>query len=124
MIGQRVQYQGKTMWVTGYSSGFGSQDYVYLSPTRHVMTQEESDARLRVLLSEFPHLKELKGRIVTWAPYGEHIPVTCVECGAKYHTKNIESIGSRSIFAYNSDCEHSIDSLEPDENEYKSRGVK
>lgn len=30
--------------------------------------------------------------------YGEHIDITCTECGAVGHTKNIKSIGKRSIY--------------------------
>lgn len=44
---------------------------------------------------------------------GGHFPIVCDECGCMYHTKNIGSIGRRSIFAKSSlkDCKHSVKSL-------------
>lgn len=42
-------------------------------------------------------------------PYGQHIVVVCVTCGASYSTKNICPIGVRSIFG--ADCGHPVSDL-------------
>lgn len=49
-------------------------------------------------------------RIVQWAPYGEHIPLRCRQCGTTGTTKNIGYIGARTIFV---PCSCSILELEP-----------
>ena len=39
------------------------------------------------------------GRIVAWAPYGQHIELTCRNhLNLRWSTKNIDGIGSRTIF--------------------------
>ena len=54
------------------------------------------------------------GRIVDWADYGRHIPLKCKVCGKKFHTKNIDYIGARTIFmTKDGDCPHGIKDLEP-----------
>lgn len=41
----------------------------------------------------------MNGRIVKWARYGEHIPLTCSNHPElRWSTKNISPIGARSIF--------------------------
>lgn len=37
-------------------------------------------------------------RIVPWAPYGAHIDIRCSQCGRIGHTKNIGTIGARTLF--------------------------
>lgn len=70
---------------------------------------------MRALTQE--EIKALDGRITPFAPYGQHINVTC-----KHHphlnwsTKNIECIGSRSVFYYNlkeAECKCSIRDMVP-----------
>jgi hypothetical protein len=41
----------------------------------------------------------LDGRIVSWAPYGQHIPLRCINHSwLRWHTKNISPLGCRNIF--------------------------
>ncbi len=39
------------------------------------------------------------------------IKLRCRKCGKKFHTKNIEYIGARTIFPDKEDCEHEIADL-------------
>lgn len=130
MLGQKVNYKGQEMFVVSCTSGFGSQDSVEL-----VIDRNTHKGKIEVLLTELPELKDLEGRIVTWANYGEHIPVKCQKCGAIFTTKNINRIGARSIFpslSYGekdnfiktSECDnagHSADDLIPDREAYETR---
>lgn len=58
---------------------------------------------------------DTEDRIVDWAPYGQHIPLRCKICGARFHTKNIAPIGTRTVFPDGDECEcgHKTGDLEP-----------
>jgi len=57
--------------------------------------------------------------IVDWAPYSQHIPLKCKNHpDLRWHTKNIGSIGERSIFFSDwqhmeNECKCSLDDLVP-----------
>lgn len=54
----------------------------------------------------------MNGVIDSDRPAGVHIPLRCKVCDKRFHTKNIDFIGARSIFFNTEDCEHPISDLE------------
>jgi lysylphosphatidylglycerol synthetase-like protein (DUF2156 family) len=52
----------------------------------------------------------MSNRIVSWADYGEHIPLVCTNCGQTGNTKNIDFIGARTIFMHGT-CDCSLHAL-------------
>lgn len=74
--------------------------------------------------------KPTNGAMVHWAPYGQHIPLTCQKCGASFSTKNIAE--GRSLFhGWSLDGEqearkcdddgHSYNDLKPNQELYELR---